>query len=503
MPHSDPTGLTLAQYYAANPPTGHRAKQIGVDPPGNLVVIFGDSIGMGTADPDQFDRGMALTTAYPSVQHNVKIANSPIDPPSWTTITTEDLQPWGPGGGLGAGIELTFGREMFNAGYELTIGKMAIAGSTLNDHWKPSATYPTGTNLYAQLVAYIQALETEVGEDLGGVVISLGSNDAADAADAAAFGANLTALAAALRTTWPLLKIALLNMSASATPTHTATIRSALASYVSGDSNAVLVNTDDFPLTDGIHYTANGYASLGQAAAFALFDLLGLTRPTVSTAHPQIMGNGVAAYGSGALAPLSWPGQQDGDREYLFVGTASADVAIALSSAQGFVEEGTQARSDFVSAVFQRGAIFSRPVTSASLVNGRMPAPTVQDTNAFLVARTWTVRGPTGAPATNGIARSSNNTNGTNLTMTGVTTTADNCLIAMFAVGFGPRSVSVVNAGLTSVAEHIDGYHLIGSDYQMLSLTTGVKATAGATGNATLTASGDAVLAGQTVAIEP
>jgi hypothetical protein len=131
-----------------------------------------------------------------------------------------------------------------------------------------------------------------------------------------------------------------------------------------------------------------------------------------------------------------------------------------------------------------------------------MPAPTITDTNNFNSAIIHTFRAPAGA-SVGASSNSVNNANNTSLAATAPASAIANELMAIIVGGYsgGANLVSLVNGALTALTEHRDSLYAIGSDYQMSSLTTGIKAAAGATGNSTVTTTANAVLASVTVGI--
>jgi hypothetical protein len=223
-----------------------------------------------------------------------------------------------------------------------------------------------------------------------------------------------------------------------------------------------------------------------------------LARPRVA-----IRGFGTAVAGVGALTPGSAP-SVEGDIEVLLVHNSTADAAISLTSAEGFVllhEE----RSDSGVAVFVRCAVYVRRVL------GVMVDPVVADNNNFNAAVCFSIKDclEYGDPIDvidvfNGTAN-----NGITLpvSLDGDLSTVDGCLIVAVLSSFlgGTGSVSGwANGSLTEVEEQFDQTFNIGSDFVNLAVATGNLATAALFGATTATiAAVYAVWAGVVLAVKP
>lgn len=469
-----------------------------------FVAILGDSNAVGIGDTDQTDQAFGITTSYPLVQFNTHYSLGVADPPTWQTDVSGDLRPYHAGGSSGMGIELTLGRTMYQAGAKPFIAKMAISGSTLGTEWKPSATFPTtGGNLYTQWVARMHSLEASSGKTLGTVVISLGTNDATNTTLASAFAANMAAMVSAIKTEFgATTTVVWIKTNVNSVGTFAGTVRTQQATAASSDPTLVLVDNDDLTLTDGAHYFADGYLTLGQRVAFAALDARGYPRQAVTGAFPAVLGWGPAARGAGVLTPTSWPGTQAHDREYLVTTTGLADAAQTTPSGWTLV---TAVTSTFTT-LKQRISIYEREVTQVMLnANSGRTAPTsVPDTNNFNSAKLFTVRGNPGiTPVTSVVASSANNAFGTTLSEAGITTTATGNLVLVFTGGYsgGANPTSVANSGLIAVTEQQDGSYVIGSDYQVINLTSGLRAGSGVLGASTLTSTASGIWTSSTVSV--
>lgn len=452
---------------------------------GSLVLILGDSNGLGQGDTANLQDGPAIAAPFAAVSYN-------------EGGVTKSLQPRQPPGVPGMSIELTLGRELYWSGAAPVIGKLGTPGYKVPD-WIASLS---------TITSFVNALAAETGTTLGSVVIMLVTNDGNNPIDAAAYAANLTSLVASLRAAYGLISVALVETPSASISEYAniVTVRAQALTFIAADPLAALVKSDDLTLQDALHYNADSLAVLGQRAAYCVFDLAGRTRLVPAGPSPDYVGSGIATGANGALTPHPWPGSVDGDLELLVVSTGHADVAPELTDAQGFIEvAGAAASSDYV-GLKQRTNVWSRTVTQATLLanGGLMPAPIVARTTDYDAAKIFTIRGPAAAVQINAVNSSVNNAYSPTLSLAGVTTTLANCRILMFTTGYSANAdntATASNGGLSSVSTAIASTMHIVSDYRVIALCTGVKAAAAASGTSTITMAYSAVLAGSTIAV--
>lgn len=474
---------------------------------GLLVALIGDSNAVGIGDTDRADKldpaGGAVTVPFAGCTFNARYATAVANPPTWVDVATGSLRPYAAGGGSGMGLELTLGRELARAGASPWLGKQAITGATLHVEWKPTGTFPTGTNLYRQWVGRMHDLEVASGRRLAAVVVSLGTNDAADTTQASAFQVNMAAFAVAVRVDFGAIPVVWIKTNTNTTNTFTSTVRTGQVAAAGADTGIILVDNDDLALTDGLHYESDGYLTLGSRVAFAILDRLGYARAAAGPV-PAVVGWGPAAYGAGALAPRSWPGVRAGDREYMVVVTGLTDVAITTPSGWSLVS-GTAATST-VTTNKQRISVYERQVTQVMLEAnaGRTAATSVADTNDLNAAKIFAVRAVN--PTTDVASSGANNALDQALTLPTITTTVANELVLLFAGGFTGSVgalLALTHAGLTSVTAHQGTTYLVGSDFQQITLASGTRSAAGATGTGATAASVNMILVGAAVGVKP
>lgn len=466
----------------------------------NLVIIIGDSNCVGIAYAISAETGLQLETPYPAVNLYSRMAFNPGNP--FTNFPTAALQPYTHVDDPRMGAELTFGRELYeNGGYEPFVGKLGMSGSTTEDWAQPA--------FLADLVDFIHDMETESGARLGAVVVSLGANDANDTEPVAdAYQANLTTVITAIRGAFgSTIPVALHQLPLATVAPYVAEVRAGATAYVAADPLSTLVKTDDLPMADDFHFTADGYATLGQRAANAVITLLELDR-YAPTGIPALVGTAPAVKGASTLTPPSPGISADGDLEILVVNTSAANAAITLSDAQGFaaIASGEQ-QCVWLGSFYDNIKLYTRPVSQATLnANfGTMPAPTIADSNATNGAKIYVVRGPSGTPTVHRVGGAVNNTNGTTLNLTSFTTANANALILNVIGGLSStadNAATVVNAAIAGI--ETDAVSMLAvAEKNFIVLSKGTKAAAGAVGTSVVTMTGASMLAGVSLAVTP
>lgn len=471
-----------------------------------LVLIVGDSNGVGQEDTDHIDRGLNLLTPFTGVLNNARIALSTADPPVFTVITSSFLAPYGPGGSPGAGVELTLGRDLYSLGMTPYIGKFAINGTTAGDY-APTGSYPsTGGNLSARLKNYINEMQVSSSLPLKAVVLSLSTNDAGQAFLTSSYQGNITAIMSDIRASFGSNVVFVLpKLNIACSLPFVSTIRTAQIALAAADPTRTrLVNQDDLAMSsDGLHYALDGYSSQGQRFARAISDMLAVSPRTVTTAYPQWVGADAGFYGTGTMFPRPWAGETDGDFEILNVTNGLANSPISFINAQGFTP--ITSNTSLFSGLFEKQVLYSRTVSSASFVNGMMPIPVISGSNSLNSARIHVFRGPTGVPIIDTFTSASNNANGVSLTIPAITASNANELIATFVGGYsgnGLNTVSIANGSLADLAGSRDSIYLIGSDSQNNTLVTGRVTGSGPTAVTTITTAFNAILNGISVALK-
>jgi hypothetical protein len=475
-----------------------------------VVAKIGDSGAVGFGTGDSADTGFLVGTPITAVRYNARYATATGPPPTFINFpgfrVFGALALYDVSGNQSMGSEMSLGPTLLTAADAPCIIKAdAVTGSTLAVEWSPTGTYPAAGagNLYHLMVTQVHALEAQVGRLLDAMIVELGTNDAANAGQAAAYATNMNALIAQLRIDFPGVKIVLVRPNPNVPNASMATVLTNFAAVIAGDGTLKLVETDDCPLSGSFHCTSNGYLSQGQREGIAVLDTLGYARQNVTTT-PNVVGYGPEAHGTGNLTVIPWAGSRDGDLEVMVVtiglatGTITPDVSWTLASSSGDAT---------AIGVHENSSVYTRAVTNAALVNGHMPAATVTVVTATRnAAKIFTVRGPNLNPTVDAVQGVANNAiNSGPVSITGVTTTAANELVMRFTGGFcGSNSLTTLtDAGLTSVRKVQDSACVIVTDREIITLHVGTKAVSGATGAASMTSSANMIVVGNTVSVKP
>lgn len=484
-----------------------------------LWSIIGDSNGVGIGVVDAADRGFGVATPTSTVPFNSHYANGVGPPPTFIDFPAlgvfGSLGPYAATSTQSMGVELSAGPELFREGATPAIYKTCVSGTALSQEWFPTSTYPAAGagNIYNLWAAGVRAAQTATGRTLGGVIVSLGTNDANTSPLASAFAANMAALITQIRADFGAsTAIAWIRTNPNSAGAFTSVVRTQQAAAVVSDPTIRLIDNDDLGLNpDNLHYPANGYLTIGQRCAFGLMDARGYARRTVATT-PSVLGYGPETHGGvGNLTVVSYGGEINGDLQILQVGTAiGGGGSGAVTTPSGWTLVGASGDSSG-SGVVANTSIYARQVTTA-LMNangGRMPATTVAiATSPINGAQCFSVRGPAAlTPANVDVVQPfvANAFNSGPTSVTGLTTLASNALVACLTSAYCGSSGTVVltNPGLTNVTEIKDTASVIVTDRVLMACTTGTKAAIGATGAWTWTSSAGSLLAALTISIKP
>jgi hypothetical protein len=264
-------------------------------------------------------------------------------------------------------------------------------------------------------------------------------------------------------------------------------------------------NGGGFGVIDGIKAATgavgNSTATLGTTNAYASVSFA-LKGPTdIVSTPPTWQGDGGFTQAAGARTP-SWPaGHQLNDIGVMFVETCAQNVATVPTgwahAPNSPVSIGTAGASDatMLSVLWKRVTTVPEPNLSIGDSGDHQGACIAIVRGCVATGNPWDVTNFD----TLGVA-------GTAITVPGVTTTQDNCLIIhAMAHGLdltGGQVSGWANAGLTSVAEVLD-HSDTGGNGGGYSAMTGVKAVHGATGNGTATLSNNSKQAHWTGALIP
>lgn len=149
----------------------------------------------------------------------------------------------------------------------------SVGGTNLAVDWNPSTgiLYERAIHRDLEAIAHLQAQGYTVR--IKALVWFQGETDAGNLTNANNYATNLAALFAAFRSdlSAPGLKFIVPGLSSKNTTTYKATVRAAQESVAAADSNAVLIDPDDYPdFLDGTHYGPQGAVRMGRAIATAM-----------------------------------------------------------------------------------------------------------------------------------------------------------------------------------------------------------------------------------------
>jgi len=455
------------------------------------IAILGQSNARGSGSIASADTGLLLDQAFSPVRMSCKLGVANTDPIVYDiSLTDVALQPY-QGSGVNMGFELSLGRYIVgtrgaDAPY---VTKMAVNGQDI-ETMLPGAGVPTNPKeMWLQLIEYLDASVGRAGRPLDAVIWSQWEADATSDAKANAYSGNLDTFFAALRARYGNFRIWMIKANPNATgggilASSRNIIRTTQATWCGiGGNNAVLIDTDDLPLqTDNIHYHEDSYVIGGIriAESIAAWNRPGRNTNVGTGPAPWVQDRAmpcVTSSGAGTLTPWM-PKHLSGDRIYIAVVSSVTNVAPALTTANGFAQIASVAQS--TNSVL---TVYENVADSASEVS---PVITPDATAEQSIAVLFTVRGASGTDGT-----STSNGSANPGTETGPTTTQANDLLVFIAgCHSGTQSQNITawtDSNLTGFGEARDTRRIVNSNAEMVGLGTGTKASAGASGPATIT----------------
>jgi len=226
---------------------------------------------------------------------------------------------------------------------------------------------------------------------------------------------------------------------------------------------------------------------------------------TTPSAVPTFVAAGAVTSGTSTITPARPAGIVAGDILLLFVETANQACSITNQNGGTWAAVASSPQGTGTAG----GTSATRLTVFWSRYNGTQGAPTVSDSGNHTAGRMIAIRNAaaSGDPwnVTAGGVEATSDTSGS---IPGATTTVNNTLIvAAIATSLPDASntttfSSWANANLTSVTERIDNARNSGNGGG-IGVVTGLKATAGAYGNTTVTCASSAVKGMISIAIKP
>jgi hypothetical protein len=490
----------------------------GASPSTNAWGFLGDSginsQGVNTDGAVRWNNVVSGSSPVPNTNAvlNTIYSTASSEPLTMVDLGTTDLRVHNVGSPPGYGFELSFGQALFDlingVGASATVGNKplllvaGISGVELKQTL-PSSTYGQaspalgGLNWYNFVKTRWQSLLAASGRKLGGIMLgSLGGNDASNSPDASAVAANMQTLATQIRADFgPQVLIVWLKLHSGAAVPFNATVRAQQVLGASLIPNCRLLVIDGYPLlSDNLHWGADAVWDMGLQQAEAVRQMRGI--PSRMVVQPTLVGYGTPDYNkaSGALAPRGYQLSRDHDIELL--GVASIRLtgsATPIPTPAGWVAQGNS--SQVIAGETQEFALFSRQLLQSDLDanNGLPPPVSIVTGNDENEAVRVTIRGASGVDGT--VVSYAATTFGTGSQNAGGTmTTGSNDLVLTWVFGQG---------GSSSLTEHFTASNATTnpslvidapltqntSNFNLLALFGGVKATPGATGTTAITPS--------------
>lgn len=418
------------------------------------------------------DYGLLASVAYAPA--TIETSTSFTPPPAYASMSLGPVTP----SGLNSGYELGMGRALIKSGTATAttpITKMAIDGTAI-------ATWNNATN-FSRFITALHARETSTGRSLTDQTWAQGEADGATAPLAAAYPAAIATFLDAFHAEFPTTRFHFLVLNANvniATVPERAAIRAAqIAAIAARSSWCFAVYADDLEFgTDGVHYTANSFWSLGVRFAESIRSAVGNALPNESVGDaPFIRSVSNAATSNNTVGlgvTVHAPPSTIGDTQVLVVSQGNLNLTPALTTANGFTQITNSPQFSLSGGNYAWLSIYTR------VWNGTDADPVVSGltTQQRRTALIFSVGGTSGL-AMNAVG-TVNNAFSTSMTIASVTTPVNNCLVVRVHASYASadNNMSAI-AGGTLIR---DGYGPVRQMYQIFS---DVQAVAGATGACT------------------
>lgn len=226
-----------------------------------------------------------------------------------------------------------------------------------------------------------------------------------------------------------------------------------------------------------------------------------VTVESAASDPPYIQAVGTVEAWGGSTKVVGWPTHEVNDYAFLVCETNGGG-SVTLSSAEGFAEITNSPQADAGATLHTKLAVFSHRASGSS-----MTGPTIDTPTNHAIAFIVTVRGVNTTTAIDATAGSdTGGTDSTSVTIPGLTTTVDNCLVLAFcSAGTDTASAQFsgwTNASLASISEAADEFTTVGGGGG-IGVAAGVKSSAGAVSATTATLAGSSGQARICVAVRP
>jgi hypothetical protein len=236
----------------------------------------------------------------------------------------------------------------------------------------------------------------------------------------------------------------------------------------------------------------------------SLFGTGKLVAGTGGPTAPTFVAAGSVTSGTGTITPALPSGRATNDILLLFVETANQAVSITNQNGGTWAEVTNSPQGTGTAG----GTSATRLAVFWSRYNGTQGNPTVSDSGNHTAGRIIAIRGcPTSGNPWDVTAGGVESTSDTSGSIPGATTTVANTLVVAAIATSVPDSTSTAvfsswaNGNLTSITERVDNARSSGNG-GAIGVVTGIKATAGAVGNTTVTCASSATKGMMSIAVK-
>jgi hypothetical protein len=225
---------------------------------------------------------------------------------------------------------------------------------------------------------------------------------------------------------------------------------------------------------------------------------------TAGAAAPTFVAAGSVTSGTGTITPALPSGRATNDILLLFIETANQAASITNQNGGTWAEVTNSPQGTGTAG----GTSATRLTVFWSRYNGTQGNPTVSDSGNHTAGRIIAIRGcPTSGNPWDVTAGGVESTSDTSGSIPGATTTVANTLVVAAIATSVPDSTSTAvfsswaNGNLTSITERVDNARSSGNG-GAIGVVTGIKATAGAVGNTTVTCASSATKGMMSIAMK-
>jgi len=226
-----------------------------------FVVLAGQSNALGWVEATSLPEHLQGPLDYARIWN----ADRQVFEVLWAGVNTGNPQQ---PSSVGPEVQFAYAWSRAHPGETLYIVKVAQSSTGLADDGLKPDWSPQSGELFAAAAQQVAAARLASGEAVSGVLWMQGEEDASAGGKALSYRANLAELFGRIRTDWGSVDTPILfgRIASQAGLPYAEIVRQAQGTVDVSDGNAVLVDTDSFPLQpDNLHFNAAGQIALGDA----------------------------------------------------------------------------------------------------------------------------------------------------------------------------------------------------------------------------------------------